>query len=127
MVITPHYVDAHWDMKNVITAFIRVMYPHTGKRLADHLVEAVKSMDPMMLESVWAITADNASCNSTMIDQINGILQQAINENFEQNLLIDEEEDGSLSTNYIETVLIRMWCFNYLAWHIHCTWVSRRD
>ena len=57
MVITPHYVDAHWDMKNVITAFIRVMYPHTGKRLADHLVEAVKSMDPMMLESVWAITA----------------------------------------------------------------------
>ena len=64
----------------------------------------MESMDPMILESVWAITADNASCNSTMIDQINGILQQAINENFEQNLLIDEEEDASLSTNYIETV-----------------------
>ena len=57
MVITAHYVDAHWDMKSVIIAFIRVMYSHTGKLLADHLVEAVKSMDPMMLESVWAITA----------------------------------------------------------------------
>ena len=52
MLITAHYVDAHWDMKNVIIAFIRVIYPHTGKRLADHLVEAAKSMDPMMLESV---------------------------------------------------------------------------
>ena len=108
-------------MKNVIIAFTRVMYPHTEKRLADHLVKAVKSMDPMLLKIVWAITIDNASCNSTMTDRINNILQQAINENFKQNLLIDEEEDGSLSTNYIETVLIQMWCFNYLAWHIHCT------
>ena len=39
-----------------------------------------------------------------MTDRINDILQQAINENFEQNLLIDEDEDASLSTNYIETV-----------------------
>jgi hypothetical protein len=36
MVITLHYIDDEWEMRSVIIGFKRIMYPHTGERLADN-------------------------------------------------------------------------------------------
>ncbi|BBN01738.1 hypothetical protein Mp_2g09870 [Marchantia polymorpha subsp. ruderalis] len=36
-------------MRHCIIVFIRVLYPHTGERLAVHLIKAVKEMDPSLL------------------------------------------------------------------------------
>ncbi|OAE30066.1 hypothetical protein AXG93_1474s1120 [Marchantia polymorpha subsp. ruderalis] len=49
MVVTIHYIDSNWDMRHCIIVFIRVLYPHTGERLAVHLIKAVKEMDPSLL------------------------------------------------------------------------------
>jgi hypothetical protein len=70
MFVTVHYVTKELDVRHCILAFIRVLYSHTGERLADYLVRAVNEMDPSLLFSTWAITADNASSNSTMIDEL---------------------------------------------------------
>lgn len=78
MVVTLHYIDDEWEMQAVIVGFIRVHYPHSGRRLADHLIHAVKKMDGVLLSSLWAITSDNASNNSTMTAVINEKLQGAI-------------------------------------------------
>lgn len=67
MVVTLHYIDDKWCMRSVIIAFKRVLYPHSGKRLASHFVNAVVEMSPRLLYGLWSITADNASTNPTMI------------------------------------------------------------
>ena len=77
MVVTLHYIDANWDMHDVIIAFIRVLYPHSAERLAEHLIAGIESMSPRLLTSLWAITADNASSNPAMVEQINGGMLQA--------------------------------------------------
>ena len=84
MVITLHYIDEEWVMKSVIIAFKRVLYPHSGDRLGVHFIEAVKEMDPVLLCSIWAVTADNASNNPTMIDYINSNLDQEVNKCMEE-------------------------------------------
>jgi hypothetical protein len=80
MVVTAHYITQDWEMRHCIIAFVRVLYPHTGERLAEHLVSAVKAMDPSLLSSMWAITGDNATSNTTMVSAINSILPEAIGE-----------------------------------------------
>ena len=52
MVTTIHYINNSWEMQHVILAFIRVLYPHTGKRLASHLLDGVAKMNPKLLKSV---------------------------------------------------------------------------
>lgn len=84
MVITLHYIDEEWVMKSVIVAFKRVLYPHSGVRLGEHFIEAVKEMDPILLCSIWAVTADNASNNPTMIDYINSNLEEAVKKCMEE-------------------------------------------
>ena len=78
MVVTIHYIDAEWNMKSAIIGFVRVMYPHTGERLAEHLIEVVKDMGGFLLQSLWAVTGDNASTNPAMLQHINEHLQNAI-------------------------------------------------
>jgi galactitol-specific phosphotransferase system IIB component len=80
MVITMHYINQDWLVKSVVIAFIRVLYPHTGERLAEHFIQAIKDMDPILLSSLWAITADNASSNLTMVSHLHSTLQAAIDE-----------------------------------------------
>jgi hypothetical protein len=79
MVITLHYIDDQWQMKSVIIAFIRVMYPNSAKRLAEHFITAVESMSRQLLASIWMITADNASTNPALVSIINEhLLPEAI-------------------------------------------------
>ena len=78
MVVTVHYITKEWEMRHCILAFVRVMYPHTGERLAEHLLKAVHEMHPSLISSIWTITADNASNNSTMADALKELLPDAI-------------------------------------------------
>jgi hypothetical protein len=52
IVVTVHYITKEWDVRHCFLAFIRVLYPHTGERLAENLVRAVKEMDPSLLSSM---------------------------------------------------------------------------
>ena len=79
MVVTVHYIDGEWEMKSVIVGFVRVMYPHTGERLGNHLIDAIKEMNPLLLASIWAITTDNAANNGTICSTINRNLLTLIN------------------------------------------------
>ncbi|KAG6948290.1 hypothetical protein JG688_00015163 [Phytophthora aleatoria] len=65
-VVTLHRIDPGWHLRSVILGFKRMEYPHSGPRLADHLLEVVTSMDSALLRSTWAITTDNASKNNAM-------------------------------------------------------------
>jgi len=61
MVITIHFIDDGWTMRNAVLAFQRVFYPHSGARLAAHFLSAVEGLSPLLPDSLWAITADNAT------------------------------------------------------------------
>jgi hypothetical protein len=50
-------------------AFVRVLYPHTGQRLAEQLLAAVGDMSQDLLTSWWTITVDNASSNKDRRDR----------------------------------------------------------
>ncbi|KUF97448.1 hypothetical protein AM588_10008498 [Phytophthora nicotianae] len=65
-------------MRSVIIAFKRVQYPHTGKRLAEHFIRAVKDMDSGILSSIWTVTVDNATNNTAMIRKMNRKLPSEI-------------------------------------------------
>ncbi|KAE9277010.1 hypothetical protein PR003_g28901 [Phytophthora rubi] len=83
MVVTLHWIDENWNLRSVILGFLRVEYPHTGRRLADHLMDAVKAMDGSLLLSIWAITTDNAKNNTTMVESINRKLPNEVEEHME--------------------------------------------
>jgi hypothetical protein len=76
MVLTLHWINAEWKVRSVMLGFTRVEYPHTGPRLAKHLIDTVKAMDSSLLAKLWAITADNAANNRTMVEKTNELLAE---------------------------------------------------
>jgi hypothetical protein len=86
MVITLHYVDEEWEMRSVSIVFKRVLYPNTGKRLAVNFMEAVEEMSTRLLQSLWAVTADNASAISKMLGTTNKLLPDRIAYHRERNI-----------------------------------------
>lgn len=95
MVVTLHYVDTAWQMKSVIIAFKRVLYPHTADRLAAHFVEAVQEMSPRLLPSIWAVTGDNASTNPAMVHHLNSIVPASIQSYRESICPVDANSTGN--------------------------------
>lgn len=79
MVVTLHYLDSDWTLRSVIITFIRVLYPYTAERLANHLSQEISAMDGELLGSLWSITTDNASTNPEMVAIIQAQLDAAIN------------------------------------------------
>ncbi|KAH9119582.1 hypothetical protein AeMF1_007797 [Aphanomyces euteiches] len=104
MVVTLHYIDTAWQMRSVIIAFKRVMYPHTGERLARHLLEGVEEMSPRLLPCLWCITGDNASTNTIMVAAINRMLPEFITKY--QDSTVDQDAE-SLTAPYNR--LYQMW------------------
>ena len=78
MVVTLHYMDDNWKMHHLIIGFVRVLYPHTAARLAQALVDAVVDFEPDLLCKLWSITADNASTNPAMVEELKLIIPDAI-------------------------------------------------
>ncbi|KAG6970092.1 hypothetical protein JG687_00002838 [Phytophthora cactorum] len=67
IVVTLHGVGEKWNLRSVILGCRRVEYPHTGTRLADHLLDVVTATDGPLLATIWAITTDNAKNNESML------------------------------------------------------------
>ena len=42
MVVTAHFIDADFNLRSVILAFVRVLYPHDAKKIATVFVEILK-------------------------------------------------------------------------------------
>jgi hypothetical protein len=95
MVVTAHYITNDWKMRHVMLASVCVLYPHTGKRLAEHLLAAVGDMSQALLSSLWTITADNASSNTSMCDMLEVLVHTSIEEVMAQSM--DEAADESSS------------------------------
>ena len=91
-------------MKSVIISFVRVLYPHTGKRLGAQFIQSVKDMDHQLLRSIWGITTDNAANNTTMLHYINANLQQTLASILEETRIDDDEESMSESYERRDTV-----------------------
>jgi len=76
MVITVHFIDDEWKMRNAVLAFKRVLYPHTSERLASHFLDAVNELSPELVSSLWAVTADNAATNPVMIEEMKKLIRK---------------------------------------------------
>ncbi|KAE9305341.1 hypothetical protein PR003_g21515 [Phytophthora rubi] len=72
-----HWIDEDWNLRYIILGFRRVEYPHTGVRLADHLLEVIKAMDGALIATLWAITTDNAKNSKAIFRSIRAKLPDA--------------------------------------------------
>lgn len=59
MVVTIHWIDQDWNMRNTILDFIRFKTPHTGEASYSVLLDTVKTWNLERL--VYSITTDNAT------------------------------------------------------------------
>ncbi|CAN1799541.1 Putative AC transposase [Linum perenne] len=68
MVVTSHYVDNNWHLRNHLLQFIYVPAPHTTDRLASRLVRCMMKWN--VDAKLSSITLDNSITNDKMIDII---------------------------------------------------------
>jgi hypothetical protein len=121
MAVTLHFISNSWEMTSVLIGFIRVLYPHTGERLAAALFGCVSDMLPELYKQVWAITADNASTNPVMVRFYNQLVREHSNMLLETSIPNSAEEylsDTSVAVDLeareppMDVVLIR--CFAHV-------------
>ena len=62
---TVHYIDDDWQMKEELLAFKYLQGDHDGKSLSIAFIEVLE--DFAIADRLLAVTADNASNNSTMM------------------------------------------------------------
>ncbi|XP_062075445.1 zinc finger BED domain-containing protein RICESLEEPER 2-like [Humulus lupulus] len=75
MVVTAHYIDDSWILRNRIIRFIYVHAPHTAKLLAKELMECLVAWS--LEHKLSTLTLDNCSVNIAMMDQMKENLRSA--------------------------------------------------
>lgn len=60
-----------------ILAFLWVIYPPTGERIANHLLAGVSALDSLFVLSLWVVSDNSASINSTMAESMDIFLPEA--------------------------------------------------
>ncbi|XP_062081070.1 zinc finger BED domain-containing protein RICESLEEPER 2-like [Humulus lupulus] len=75
MVVTAHYIDDSWILRNHIIMFIYVTAPHTAKLLAKELMECLVAW--FLERKLSTLTLDNCSVNIAMMDQMKEKLRGA--------------------------------------------------
>jgi hypothetical protein len=78
MIINLHYIDDKWEMRSASIEFKRVIFPHTGGRLAESFIEAVGEMSSRLLRVYGKTTAGDASANYKMWRASNNLLPDRI-------------------------------------------------
>ena len=73
MVVSCHYISAHWDMKKQLISFKELPTPHTGLVIANQLVVTITEWK--LLEKVAFIMVDNASSNNVAVAWVLSVLQ----------------------------------------------------
>ena len=99
MVVTLHFIDESFEMISIIIGFIRVLYPHTSERLASALFQCVNDMLPDLLQSIWTITADNATTNPAMTRLYNQQLQLYLQQLADSRISDSADDDVSEMSN----------------------------
>jgi len=72
--VTAHFIDKKWQFKSVILDFIPSNGKHTGRDIAQMFYTLLKSHGG--LEKVQGITMDNASSNTTFMQQFSKIMEE---------------------------------------------------
>ncbi|KAM6577504.1 hypothetical protein CsatB_029341 [Cannabis sativa] len=75
MVVTAHYTDDSWILRNRIIRFIYVPAPHTAKLLAKVLMECL--IEWSIERKLSTLTSDNCTVNIAMMDQMKEKLRNA--------------------------------------------------
>lgn len=65
MVIIAHFIDDNEVMRHLVICFMRVVFIHMGKRLAQCVCEALREMN--LLEKLWSFITGNASTDLEMM------------------------------------------------------------
>ncbi|KAL5572837.1 hypothetical protein UlMin_022435 [Ulmus minor] len=73
MVITAHYLDDSWTLKNRIIRFVYVPSPHNAESLTNILLECM--MDWNIDRNLSTLTLENATTNDAMVDKVKARLQ----------------------------------------------------
>jgi hypothetical protein len=73
MAITGYFVDADWNFREILLAFEPLSRTHSGENLSTVVFKVLQDHD--IVDRVLAVTTNNASNNSTLVEN----LQQAIN------------------------------------------------
>ncbi|KAG6943787.1 hypothetical protein JG688_00017431, partial [Phytophthora aleatoria] len=102
IVVTLHGVGEKWNLRSVILGCRRVEYPHTGTRLADHLLDVVTATDGPLLATIWAITTDNAKNNESMVCPIRSKLPIAIQQHTQATMTSSAADMSPKSRRVIE-------------------------
>lgn len=76
--VTAHWIDNDWKLKECLIDAVELVGNHTGKNIADHVYTALS--DYGIQEKFFCITADNASNNSTMAEELHKKLDSYDNE-----------------------------------------------
>ncbi|CAB5351658.1 unnamed protein product [Rhizophagus irregularis] len=66
--ITGHYIDADWNIKDILVDFVNLSGSHSGENMANMFVTCLK--EKKILTKILAIAADNAANNNTFLKSL---------------------------------------------------------
>ncbi|CAB5363724.1 unnamed protein product [Rhizophagus irregularis] len=104
--ITCHYIDADWDLKDILVDFVDLSGPHSGENLANVFTKCLQ--DKKILTKILAITTDNAANNDTFFKEFekvcneNQILKHIkAGEAQDEDSILENLSSGTISTNKV--------------------------
>ncbi|CAB5200416.1 unnamed protein product [Rhizophagus irregularis] len=72
--ITCHYIDADWDLKDILVNFVDLSGPHSGENLANVFTKCLQ--DKKILTKILAIMTDNAANNDTFFKEFKKVCNE---------------------------------------------------
>lgn len=72
--ITAHWISKDWKLNELLLSAEKLDGSHSGDNMAKHLYDIIQDYE--IAEKIFCITADNASNNRTMADQLQTLIQQ---------------------------------------------------
>lgn len=76
MAIIAYYITTNWELKEMLIGFESLTDCHSGALLARTVNKVLEKYQ--LTDRIVSITTDNASNNGTMMDQLNGYLDEAL-------------------------------------------------
>eukprot|EP00455_Lapot_gusevi_P001969 TRINITY_DN10762_c0_g1_i1.p1 TRINITY_DN10762_c0_g1~~TRINITY_DN10762_c0_g1_i1.p1 ORF type:complete len:108 (-),score=4.94 TRINITY_DN10762_c0_g1_i1:60-383(-) len=73
---TAHYIDADWNLREVLLDYMPIVGEHSGANLSHFLIGMLRDFD--VLEQVFAIVTDSASNNDTMFACFHETIQKCM-------------------------------------------------
>ncbi|EXX62125.1 hypothetical protein RirG_164700 [Rhizophagus irregularis DAOM 197198w] len=97
--ITCHYIDADWDLKDILVDFVDLSGPHSGENLANVFTKCLQ--DKKILTKILAITTDNAANNDTFFKEFEKVCNENPGEAQDEDSILENLSSGTISTNKV--------------------------